>query len=91
MLSYLAFRLAALGLRVAVVTSRSFLYDNPLASFPPLEHFDGVEILGWPGERGRSGNLLAGPSTTLDFHVAAFSLAELIVRGDVVVAKDRPR
>jgi len=90
MLSDLAFRLAARGVRVAVVTSRQ-LYENPRAALPPLEVIDGVAIHRVAtATRGRA-NLLGRGLDYLSFHLAAATqLLKLVRRGDVVVAKTDP-
>jgi len=70
MLSDLAFRLAAGGVRVTVVTSRQ-LYENPQAALPALEVVDGVTIHRVStATRGRS-KLLGRALDYLSFHVAA--------------------
>jgi len=90
MLSDLAFRLAARGFRISVVTSRQ-LYENPRASLPPFEQLDGVTIHRVEtAQRGRS-NLLGRALDYSSFHVAAgLRLLKLTRRGDVVVAKTDP-
>lgn len=90
MLSDLAFRLAAGGMRVAVVTSRQ-LYENPRAALPSQEVIDGVTVHRVAtATRGRS-NLLGRGLDYLSFHVAAaVDLFRIIRRGDVVVAKTDP-
>jgi len=90
MLSDLAFRLAAGGVRVTVVTSRQ-LYENPQAALPALEVVDGVTIHRVStATRGRS-KLLGRALDYLSFHVAAgWQLVKILRRGDVVVAKTDP-
>jgi colanic acid biosynthesis glycosyl transferase WcaI len=90
MLSDLALRLAADGVRVAVVTSRQ-LYENPQAALPQLEVIDGVTVHRVAtATRGRA-KLLGRGLDYLSFHVAAgLQLLKLIRRGDVVVAKTDP-
>jgi glycosyltransferase involved in cell wall biosynthesis len=90
MLTDLAFRLAARGFRICVVTSRQ-LYENPRASLPPFEQLDGVTIHRVEtAQRGRS-TLLGRALDYCSFHVAAgLRLLKLTRRGDVVVAKTDP-
>ena len=90
LLSDLAFRLAGMGIDVAVVTSRQ-LYDRPRAHLLPLERIAGVTIHRVrTAVRGRS--RLAGRAVDyLSFHLAAaLKLSSLLRRGDVVVAKTDP-
>jgi colanic acid biosynthesis glycosyl transferase WcaI len=90
MLSDLAFRLAAAGVAVAVVTSRQ-LYENPLAALPACEVIAGVSIHRVStATRGRS-RLLGRALDYVSFHVAAgVELLKRLERGDVVVAKTDP-
>lgn len=89
-LSDLAFRLAARGLSVSVLTSRQ-LYGDPRASLPPVENIRGVTVRRvLTATRGRS--RLAGRALDYaSFHVAAgLELLRLLSPGDVVVAKTDP-
>jgi colanic acid biosynthesis glycosyl transferase WcaI len=90
MLSELAFRLAASGLSVAVVTSRQ-LYEDPKAQLAPRESIRGVEVHRVPtATRGRA--RIAGRALDYaSFHIAAgLELLRILSRGDVVVAKTDP-
>ncbi|HTY49505.1 MAG TPA: glycosyltransferase family 4 protein [Steroidobacteraceae bacterium] len=90
LLSDLAFRLAAAGVPVSVITSRQ-LYENPRARLPAHEHIRGVEVHRIAtARRGRSG--LAGRALDYaSFHVsAAYQLLRVLSPGDVVVAKTDP-
>lgn len=89
-LTDLSFRLAAHGVRVAVVTSRQ-LYDNPRAALAPHEVASGVEIIRIPtATQGRS-RLVGRALDYASFHAAALlALLRLLARGDVVVAKTDP-
>jgi len=90
MLSDLAFRLAARGVRVAVVTSRQ-LYEDPQAALAPQEVIEGVTVHRVAtATRGRA-RLLGRGLDYLSFHLAAgFELLKVLKRGDVVVAKTDP-
>ena len=90
MLSDLAFRLAARGVSVAVVTSRQ-LYEDPRAALPAREVINGVSIYRVStATRGRS-RLLGRALDYVSFHAAAgVALLKLLSRGDVVVAKTDP-
>lgn len=90
MLSDLAFRLAAAGVAVAVVTSRQ-LYENPRAALPAHEVVRGVSIYRVStATRGRS-RLVGRALDYVSFHVAAgVELLKRLARGDVVVAKTDP-
>jgi colanic acid biosynthesis glycosyl transferase WcaI len=90
MLSDLAFRLAARGVSVSVVTSRQ-LYENSRAALPAREVLNGIDIHRvWTATRGRA--RLAGRALDYaSFHAAAaIKLLQLLSRGDVVVAKTDP-
>jgi len=89
-LSDLAFRLAARGLSVAVVTSRQ-LYENPRAALPPREILSGVRLHRvFTATRGRS-RLTGRALDYASFHIAAAGeLLKIVSRGDVVVAKTDP-
>lgn len=90
LLSDLAFRLAALGVNVAVVTSRQ-LIDDAQAGLPAHEVVSGVSV-----HRVATATLgrarLAGRAIDyLSFHAAAGAkLLALLAPGDVVVAKTDP-
>jgi colanic acid biosynthesis glycosyl transferase WcaI len=90
MLSDLAFRLARLGISVAVVTSRQ-LYDDPHADLPAHEVVTGVTVHRVAtATRGRT-HLAGRAADYLSFHVAAGAkLFALLTSGDVVVAKTDP-
>lgn len=90
MLSDLAFRLAARGLRVAIVASRQ-LYENPRAALPANEVINGVSVYRVAtATRGR-GRLLGRALDYTSFHAAAgIELLKVLERGDVVVAKTDP-
>jgi colanic acid biosynthesis glycosyl transferase WcaI len=90
MLSDLAFRLAARGVSVAVVTSRQ-LYENPRAALPAREAINGVSVFRVPtATRGRS-RLIGRALDYASFHAAAgIALLKILARGDVVVAKTDP-
>ena len=90
MLSDLAFRLAARGIEVAVVTSRQ-LYEDARANLPAHEVVRGVAVHRLStATRGR-GSLLGRAADYLSFHVAAgIKLLALLKPGDVVVAKTDP-
>jgi colanic acid biosynthesis glycosyl transferase WcaI len=90
MLSDLAFRLAELGVSVAVVTSRQ-LYEDPRAALPANEMVRGVTVYRVAGAtRGRS-RLLGRALDYVSFHAAAgIELLKILRRGDVVVAKTDP-
>ena len=90
MLSDLAFRLAARGVSVAVMTSRQ-LYENPRAALASHEVVDGVSIHRVAtATRGRS-RLLGRALDYVSFHAAAgVGLLKLLAHGDVVVAKTDP-
>jgi colanic acid biosynthesis glycosyl transferase WcaI len=89
-LTDLTFRLAARGVRVAVVTSRQ-LYDDPRAALPRLEVASGVDIHRVPtASQGRT-RLLGRALDYASFHAsAALTLLRLLAPGDVVVAKTDP-
>jgi glycosyltransferase involved in cell wall biosynthesis len=90
LLTDLAFRLAARGVRVAVVTSRQ-LYDQPRAALPRREVTAGVEIHRIPTATQGRGRLLGRLLDYASFHLAAaWMLLTLLKRGDVVVAKTDP-
>jgi len=90
MLSDLAFRLAARGVSVAVVTSRQ-LYENPHAALPAREVINGVTVFRVStATRGRS-RLVGRALDYASFHAAAgIALLRILARGDVVVAKTDP-
>jgi colanic acid biosynthesis glycosyl transferase WcaI len=90
MLSDLAFRLAARGVHVAIVTSRQ-LYENPQAALPSQEAIGGVSVYRVStATRGRA-RLVGRALDYLSFHVAAgMQLLKVLARGDVVVAKTDP-
>lgn len=90
MLSDLAFRLAARGVSVAVVTSRQ-LYEDPQAALPGRETVNGVDVYRVAtATLGRS-RLLGRAVDYVSFHMAAgFELLKILSRGDVVVAKTDP-
>jgi colanic acid biosynthesis glycosyl transferase WcaI len=90
MLSDLAFRLAQLGISVAVVTSRQ-LYDDPHAHLPAHEVVRGVTVHRVAtATRGRT-KLVGRAADYLSFHVAAgMKLSAVLTSGDVVVAKTDP-
>jgi len=90
MLSDLAFRLAARGVSVAVVTSRQ-LYEDPQAALPGRETVNGVDVHRVAAAtRGRS-RLLGRALDYVSFHIAAgFELLKMLSRGDVVIAKTDP-
>jgi colanic acid biosynthesis glycosyl transferase WcaI len=90
MLTDLAFRLAASGIRISVVTSRQ-LYDQPRAALPAYEVVSGVEIHRvTTASRGR-GTLLGRALDYATFHLAAsVKLLTLLSKGDIVVAKTDP-
>jgi glycosyltransferase involved in cell wall biosynthesis len=90
MLSDLAFRLAACGVRVAVVTSRQ-LYEDARAALPPREVIEGVTVHRVSAAtRGRA-RLLGRALDYLSFHAAAgLELLRMLTPGDVVVAKTDP-
>jgi glycosyltransferase involved in cell wall biosynthesis len=90
MLSDLAFRLAAQGVQVAVVTSRQ-LYENPGAALPPKEVIEGVTVHRVATATHGRDRLLGRGLDYLSFHVAAgLELLKVLRRGDVVVAKTDP-
>jgi colanic acid biosynthesis glycosyl transferase WcaI len=90
MLSDLAFRLAARGVLVSVVTSRQ-LYEDPRAALAPRESIRGVTVHRVAtATRGRS-RLTGRALDYASFHVTAgIELVRLLSRGDVVVAKTDP-
>jgi glycosyltransferase involved in cell wall biosynthesis len=90
MLTDLAFRLSACGVRVAVVTSRQ-LYEDPRAALPAQEVIEGVTVYRVStATRGRT-RLLGRGLDYLSFHMAAgWKLLQVLARGDVVVAKTDP-
>lgn len=90
MLSDLAFRLAARGVSIAVVTSRQ-LYEDPHAALPGRETVNGVDVHRVAtATRGRS-RLLGRALDYVSFHMAAgFELLKMLSRGDVLVAKTDP-
>jgi colanic acid biosynthesis glycosyl transferase WcaI len=89
-LSDLAFRLATLGINIAVVTSRQ-LYDQPQASLPATEVISGVTVHRvMTSTRGR-GHLAGRAADYLSFHIcAAAKLLAILKPGDVVIAKTDP-
>ncbi len=89
-LSDLAFRLAGLGVSVTVVTSRQ-LYGDPAARLAPNEVVRGVTVHRVAtATRGRS-NLAGRTVDYATFYVAAgIKLLQILLRGDVVVAKTDP-
>ena len=89
-LSDLAFRLAAQGVPVAVVTSRQ-LYEDSNAQLPTSETLRGVDIHRIPtAGLGRS-RLLGRALDYVSFHVTvAWRLARLVRPGDIIVAKTDP-
>ena len=90
MLSDLAFRLAASGLSVAIVTSRQ-LYENAQAALAPQETLRGVRVYRVrTATRGRT-TLIGRALDYVSFHfAAALKLLRILSRGDVVVAKTDP-
>ena len=90
MLTDLAFRLAAAGTRVSVITSRQ-LYDQPQAALPAHEVVSGVQIHRVASaSRGRQ-KLLGRALDYATFHLAASArLLKLLGKNDVVVAKTDP-
>jgi colanic acid biosynthesis glycosyl transferase WcaI len=89
-LSDLAFRLAASGVSVAVVTSRQ-LYENSRAALPARETLGAVRVYRvLTATRGRS-RTLGRALDYASFHCAAgLQLLKILSRGDVVVAKTDP-
>ena len=89
-LSDLAFRLARLGLKIEVVTSRQ-LYDDPGAQLPALEAVGGVTLRRVrTATRGRS-HLAGRTLDYLSFHLAAMAtLVRLLEPDDLVVAMTDP-
>lgn len=89
-LSDLAFRLAALGFTVAVVTSRQ-LYDQPRARLPAQQVVEGVMVYRVAtATRGRA-RLVGRALDYLSFHIAAGAkLLSVLSSGDIVVAKTDP-
>jgi glycosyltransferase involved in cell wall biosynthesis len=89
-LSDLAFRLAALGIRVAVVTSRQ-LYDDPRAGLPGYEQIAGFSVHRVATATQGRGRLAGRGSDYVSFHAAAgVKLLQVLAPGDVVVAKTDP-
>ena len=90
MLSDLAFRLAAAGVSVSVVTSRQ-LYDDPHALLPARELVGGVAVHRVPTSTQGRAHLLGRAFDYLSFHFSAgIKLFGLVRRGDLVVAKTDP-
>jgi len=89
-LSDLAFALAERGYRVRVITSRQ-LYDAPEERLPAHESFGGVEIeRAWTSRFGRQ-NLIGRAVDYFTFYIlAAWTLARLARRHDVIVSKTDP-
>jgi glycosyltransferase involved in cell wall biosynthesis len=88
--SDLAFRLAQLGIDVAVVTSRQ-LYEDPRANLPAFECARGVNIHRVATARLGRGNLVGRAVDYLSFHIAAAAkLLGVLSAGDVVVAETDP-
>jgi colanic acid biosynthesis glycosyl transferase WcaI len=90
MLSDLAFRLAAQGLSVAVVTSRQ-LYEDPHARLPAFETTRGVCVHRVATATWGRSRLVGRALDYASFHTAvAWRLARLLRPGDSVVAKTDP-
>jgi colanic acid biosynthesis glycosyl transferase WcaI len=90
LLSDLAFRLAALGVNVAVVTSRQ-LIDDPQAGLPAHEVVSGVSVHRVATATQGRARLAGRAIDYLSFHAAAGAkLLALLASGDVVVAKTDP-
>ncbi len=90
MLSDLAFGLAERGVAVSVITSRLH-YDDPTANLPACETVKGVGIERiWTSRFGRAG-LMSRLLDYLTFYAsAAWTLARLARRGDIVIAMTDP-
>jgi colanic acid biosynthesis glycosyl transferase WcaI len=89
-LSDLAFRLAAQGWPVAVVTSRQ-LYEDPQAQLPSAETIRGVFVHRVATARLGRARLLGRALDYASFHTAvAWRLMLLLRPGDIVVAKTDP-
>ena len=90
LLSDLAFHLAAHGYGVQVITGRQ-RYDDPAAALPAEESIRGVAVHRvWTTRFGRVG-LFGRAIDYLTFYVSAgLSLARLVRKGDIVVAKTDP-
>jgi colanic acid biosynthesis glycosyl transferase WcaI len=90
MLTDLAFRLAACGIRISVVTSRQ-LYDQPRAALPAYEVVSGVEIHRIATAALGRERLLGRALDYATFHLAAsVKLLTLLSKGDIAVAKTDP-
>lgn len=90
MLTDLAGDLRGAGMDIAVITGRQ-LIDNPRARLAKFERLDGIDVHRvWSTRFGR-GNLVGRGIDYLSFYLgAAWRLARLCRRGDVVVANTDP-
>ncbi len=89
-LSELAFRLVALGMRVAVVTSRQ-LYDDPRAGLPGYEQIAGVSVHRVAtATQGRTRLAGRGTDDVSSMRPRASSCCRCLEPGDVAVAKTDP-
>jgi len=90
MLTDLAADLRGAGMDIAVITGRQ-LIDNPRAGLAKFERLDGIDVHRvWSTRFGR-GNLVGRGIDYLSFYLgAAWRLARLCRRGDVVVANTDP-
>jgi colanic acid biosynthesis glycosyl transferase WcaI len=90
MLTDLAFGLAENGAVVSVIASR-LRYDEPKARLPPREKRRGVEIERiWTSRFGRAGLMLRMIDYLTFYISAAWVLARIARRGDIVVAMTDP-
>ncbi|MDX2257916.1 MAG: glycosyltransferase family 4 protein [Hyphomicrobiaceae bacterium] len=90
MLSDIAFRLAARGWRVTVVTSRQ-LYEDARAELPVRETIAGVEVVRVSTTSFGRRTLALRAADYASFYVAAaVALARIVRTGDVVIAKTDP-
>jgi glycosyltransferase involved in cell wall biosynthesis len=90
LLTDLATSLAGRGCLISVLTSR-LCYDDPAKAFAAREKIKGVDVVRVPTTRFGRANILGRSLDYLSFYVAVFwTLARVVKRGDVVVAKTDP-
>ena len=90
LLTDLATSLAGRGCLISVLTSR-LCYDDPAKAFAAREQIQGVDVVRVPTTRFGRANILGRSLDYLSFYVAVFwTLARVVKRGDVVVAKTDP-
>ncbi len=90
MLTDLAFGLVERGVTVSVITSRLH-YDDATASLPARETVRGVHVERiWTSRFGRAGLILRSIDYLTFYFSAAWTLARLAHRGDIIVAMTDP-